>query len=132
MLSQCISSHGLPSSLCSWVSCLHFPCPITNIALPSWMKGSPLTGSFGFLFLMMDVFLQGWLDTTVQQCLATRVWSLMGPTARDAEATVTVPTTVENLFLIREIHAPYVMLKASTIYNEVTLWLMLDGYLDYS
>jgi hypothetical protein len=45
----------------------------------------------------------------------------MGPTARDAEATVDVPTTVENSFLMREIHAPDAMLKASTIYNEVTL-----------
>lgn len=38
-LSQCVSSHGSPSLLWSWVSCLHFPYPITNVALPSWMTG---------------------------------------------------------------------------------------------
>ena len=38
LLSQCVSSHALPSSLCSWVSCLHFRYPITNVALPSWIQ----------------------------------------------------------------------------------------------
>ena len=74
-----------------------------------------------FLFLTLDqVFSQGRELTTAQRRVAAAVWSLMGATARNAQATATVPTTVENSFLMREIHAPHAMLKASTIHNELT------------
>ena len=81
-----------------------------------------------FLFLTLDqVFSQGRELTTAQRRVAAAVWSPMGATARNAQATATVPTTVENSFLMREIHAPHAMLKASTIYNELTWLLTLDG-----
>jgi len=69
---------------------------------------------------MDQVFSQGHKHTTAQRRVAAAVRSLMGATARNAKATVNVSTTVEILFLTREIHAPNAMLKASTIYNEVT------------
>ena len=81
---------------------------------------------------MNQVFSQGQEHTTAQRRVAAVVWSLMGATAPNAKVTMTVPTIVENSFLNREIHAPHALLKASTIYNDVTLRLMLDGYLDYS
>ena len=92
------------------------------------MKGWSSHWIFEFLFLTLDpVFSQGRELTTAQRRVAAAVWSLMGATARNAQATATVPTTVENSFLMREIHAPHAMLKASTIYNELTWLLTLDG-----
>ena len=75
-----------------------------------------------FSFLTMNlVFLQGQEHTTAQRRVVAAVWSLMGATAPNAKVTMTVPTTVENSFLNREVHVPHALLKASTIYDEVTL-----------
>ena len=66
---------------------------------------------------------KGTNNTTAQQRMAATVWSGVGKTARDAMATFTVSTNqhVHNSFFMREKNAPRAFLKASTLYNEVTL-----------
>ena len=62
-------------------------------------------------------------NTTAQRSMTAKVWSGVGKTAGDAMATFTVSTNqhVHNSFFMREKNAPRAFLKASTLYNEVTL-----------